>query len=698
MGQGAVMVLRVWIGCLLALAAASFAPLAQAEPFRTEHVETELVSSRAAAAPGETFWIALRQDIIPHWHTYWRNPGDSGEPTEITAWALPPGFQAGELHWPAPEALPFDILVNYGYSGEVLFPIQLTVPESAAPGSTARLSAEIYWLVCMDICIPEEGAVALSLPIAATGRDDPDWAPRIAEAVAALPRAEGVEAHIEAGDPARLSIAFDQPGMIRNAAFFPFDRDAIAHAAPQTPSYGARGVTLALSPGADGGLGEAAVDGVLTYESHEGGQWAARSVEVNAAPGPVLPQTSGAGEPAAAGASADLGLPLALLFAFVGGLILNVMPCVLPVLAIKALSFAGGAHSGEARRHGLFYLAGVVATFAALALALLALRGAGEALGWGFQLQSPLVSAGLSLLFFVVGLNLLGVFEIGGGVQNVGQSLTARSGDVGAFFTGALAVVAATPCTAPFMAAASGFALSQPAPIMLAVFLALALGFAAPLVALSFAPGLQRVIPKPGPWMDRVKQVLAFPMFGAAIWLAWVLTAQAGANGALALLSIAAALAFLLFVARWGRAWLAAGAIVLVVVAAFTLPMAQLRGEAAASLGEEAWSPARVAELQVEGRPIFIDFTASWCVTCQVNKATSLTSARVIEAMRENDVAFLTADWTNRDDLIAAELARYGRAGVPLYLYFPAGASTPEILPQILTPDIVLEALNGDAS
>jgi thiol:disulfide interchange protein DsbD len=685
--------LRACIAALLGLAAVSLAT-ALAEPFRTPHVETELVSSRVSAAPGETIWIALRQDIIPGWHTYWRNPGDSGEPTEITAWRLPAGFVAGDLNWQAPEAIPFDILVNYGYAGEVLFPIQLTVPASAALGSTARIEADVDWLVCSDICIPEEGAVSLALPIAASGRDDPNWSQRIAEAVAALPRAEGVAAHIAAGEPARLSVALDAPQQIRNPAFFPYSRDAIAHAEPQSPSFGARGVTLSLAPGAGGALGRGELSGVLTFEAQDGLTWTRRAVEVNAAPGDVLPETSGAGPPA--GGAADLGLPLALLFAFIGGLILNIMPCVLPVLAIKALSFAGVSNAGEARRHGLFYLAGVIATFLALAGALIALRGAGQALGWGFQLQSPWISGALALLFFVIGLNLLGVFEIKAG-QNFGQKLTARGGEIGALFTGALAVLAAAPCTAPFMAAAAGFALSASPPITLLVFLALALGFAAPLVLLSFAPALQRLLPKPGAWMERLKNLLAFPMFGAAIWLAWVVTAQLGANGALALLSLAAALAFALFVSRWGRAWIVAGLVVLAAAAAFALPLAQPRG-AAQSLAEDVWSPARVAELRAAGRPVFVDFTATWCVTCQVNKATVFTRPRLIEALRTHNVAFLTADWTNRDDAIAAELARHGRAGVPLYLYYPPGAAAPQILPQILSEDIVLRALEGGGS
>jgi thiol:disulfide interchange protein DsbD len=335
-------------------------------------------------------------------------------------------------------------------------------------------------------------------------------------------------------------------------------------------------------------------------------------------------------------------------------------------------------------------------TFLALAGALIVLRGAGQAIGWGFQLQSPWVTSALALLFFAIGLNLLGVFNVGGSLQGAGASFTAHGGDIGAFFTGALAVIAATPCTAPFMAGAIGAALTQSAGTTLLVFAALALGFALPMTALSFAPALQRIIPKPGPWMERAKHVLAFPMFAAAVWLAWVLTEQTGSAGVLALLSLAAALAFAVFVARWGRVWLAIGVVALALTASLT--WRPLLGQASeAAIQWEAWSPARVAELRAEGRPVFVNFTAAWCVTCKVNEASTLANPRVARAFAEVNVAFLKADWTNRDETVAAALAEHGRAGVPLYLYYPSGGE-PVILPQILSEALILETVKGDAS
>ncbi|MBC7768435.1 MAG: thioredoxin family protein, partial [Phycisphaerales bacterium] len=531
----------------------------------------------------------------------------------------------------------------------------------------------------------------------------------------ALPRrAEGVDARITAGSPARLSVTLPNAGDVRNVRFFAFSRDVVAPADPQAPRMGASGLSFSLSPGVADNLGAVPLEGVVAFDVREGGEWVRRGVEILAQPGDALPGTDDEAaaisddyalaelegapqtdEAAQAGESMTaFALLAALGLAFVGGLILNIMPCVLPVLSVKALSFAGGAHVGEARRHGLFYFAGVMGTFLALAALLIVLREAGEAVGWGFQLQAPWVTSALALLFFVIGLNLLGVFSFGGSLQNAGGALTTRGGDAGSFFTGALAVIAATPCTAPFMAGAIGAALTQSAGVTLLIFAALAFGFALPLTLLHFAPGLQKVIPKPGPWMERVRNVLAFPMFAAAVWLVWVLAAQTGADGVAALLSVMAAIAFALFVSRWGRAWMVAGAIAIALTAALTWrPL--VGAETQAVLTSEPWSPERVEALRAEGRGVFVNFTAAWCVTCKVNEASALANPRVAQALAEADVAYLVGDWTNRDEAIAAALAEHGRAGVPLYLYYPPGGE-PMVLPQMLSQTLVLETIAGE--
>ncbi|MGD9966726.1 MAG: protein-disulfide reductase DsbD family protein [Hyphomonadaceae bacterium] len=699
---------------LAALVMGFLAAPAAAQPLPgPRQVDVGLHSARAAVAPGETFHVVLRQTINDGWHTYWRNPGDSGEATTLT-WRLPPGWRAGEIQWPAPEGIPFAMLVNYGYEGEVLFPLELTVPESAQTGSNVTLNADAYWLVCSDICIPENATLSLTLPVEARGRDDSQWAPRVAEAVANLPRPrDGVTAAITAGSPARLSVALPNAQNLRNPRFFPFEREVMAAAAAQAPHVGPGGLSFSLSPGVADNLGRAELPGVVVYEVQEAGAWVRRGVEISATPGEPIAATSdapaaisadyaladleAAGRSVAPGAADMTGAALlvAIALAFLGGLVLNVMPCVLPVLSVKALSFAGGVHAGDARRHGVFYLAGVMATFLLLAGVLIGLRSAGEAVGWGFQLQSPWVTSALALLFFVIGLNLIGVFEIGGRAQNLGAGLAASGGDAGAFFTGALAVIAATPCTAPFMATAIGAALTQSALTTLLVFAALGFGFALPLTLLHFAPGLQRLIPKPGAWMERARNVLAFPMFGAAVWLAWVLTEQAGSDGTVALLALFVTVTFLLVSMRWGRVWLAIGVLQLVITGAFIWrPLVGIEKQEV--LVSEPWSAARVTELQNEGRGVFVNFTAAWCVTCKVNEAATLSRPRVAQALAEANVAYLVADWTNRDEEIGRELASHGRAGVPLYVFYPADGGEAQVLPQVLSEALVLQTLAGD--
>ncbi len=684
--DGMAFAMRTLLALAAILLAFSFVAPADAQLPGPRRVEVSLHASRAAIAPGETFTMVLRQRIAEGWHTYWRNPGAAGEPTDI-AWTLPPGFAAGPIQWPTPEPLSALGLVNYGYSNEVLLPVEMRASQSARPGDAAQFTANVYLVVCSEeICVPEESVLSFSVPIAAQGRDHPQWAPRITEALANLPgRADELAVRITTGARPILSVA--APGA-REPYFFAFDRDVIDYGEDQSASSGPEGFSIALPPGVEP-IGDAPLEGLLTYVDANG---ARRAVEIAAEPGAVLPGTSGV-QYARAATLDTASFLAAIALAFLGGLILNVMPCVLPVLSVKGLSLAGGVQTGQVRRHGALYFAGVMATFLILAMVLIALRSAGEAVGWGFQLQTPWVTAALALLFFAIGLNLLGVFEIGGGLQSAGAGLTARGGDAGAFFTGALAVIAATPCTAPFMASAIGVAISQSAATTLLIFAALALGFALPLTMLHYAPGLQRLIPKPGPWMERAKNVLAFPMFGAAVWLTWILAEQSGPMGVLALLSLAAAIAFVLFVARWGRGWLIASAIVLALTGAFSWrPL--LGVERQAILVSEPWSPARVNELRSEGRSVFVNFTAAWCVTCKVNERVAFTPA-VARAFEAAGIAYLEADWTNRDETIASALAEHGRAGVPLYLYYPTNGEA-RVLPQLLTEGLILGAIEGE--
>ncbi len=717
----------LWFSAFIALAAAP-ALGAEGAPARSDNVEVRLVSDRVSIAPGETFYVGLHKTIAPSWHTYWRNAGDAGEATEIT-WSLPQGLSAGEILWPTPKVYTIGgVVTNYIFEEELLLNTPFTASDDLEPGQTLRIDAELYWQECAEICIPvDDIQVSLELPVVAPGAAvrDATWGPQVAETVANVAVPLGFEAGLtREGDVVRLSVADDAlsaalaEGALRNPYFFPFSSRAIKHTAPQPATFGERGFSLALSPGR--GLREELPDtsGVLAFEERRNGAWAQRSVEITAQQGavdigPILAAAGGAGFAAGSDGGAGFGglsLLTALGFAFVGGLILNLMPCVFPVLSIKAMGFVSKAHDnpGEIRRHGLVFLAGVLVSFAVVAGALIVVSSAGAAVGWGFQLQSPIFVTALALLMFIIGLNLLGFFEIGTSLQGVGGGLADKGGDLGAFFTGVLAVVVATPCTAPFMASALGFALAQPPAAAMGVFLMLGLGLAAPFVALSFAPGLLRFLPKPGAWMDTFKQALSFPMFLTAIWLVWTVIQQAGADAAgwalIAMTSVAFAIWALKQAGGAAKIVARSAAVLGFVIAAGALALVSPMGGAtaatatqAAQASEEAWSPERVAQLRAEGRGVFVDFTAAWCITCQVNKRTTLTTAAVQAAFAEHDVVFLTADWTNRDPVIAETLEKHGRAGVPLYLLY-TGEGEPQILPPLLTPQIVIDAVKAAAA
>lgn len=709
------------LAVLLGLFALLGASPATAAPVDTGHLEAELVAQERGAVPGGTVYVALRQKIDKGWHTYWRNPGDSGEPTSIR-WTLPTGWQAGDIVWATPSRMPIGPLLNYGYAGEVLLPVPIQVPVSAKVGSTATLKADVTFLVCELTCVPEAATLTLTVPVVADAPGaDPLWGEAVAAALAAAPRPSGLAA-VYAVDAGIVRLAVTGAPLkdadLSRAYFFPFDATVLDHAKPQPVERGAEGLTLSLPAGVafSAGQSPAALAGVLSL----GG----RAFEISATAGLLPPGARGGGvlppaplddhDPAAKPGSA-IGLPLALLFAFVGGLILNLMPCVFPVLSMKAAALAGHAHDPRAARlQGVAYLLGVLATFLALAGALVALKAAGQAVGWGFQLQSPVMVAGLALVMLLVALNLSGVFEAGTSLQGAGAASAARGGLRGSFLTGVLAVVVAAPCTAPFMASAMGYALTRDAWLSLPVFAALGLGLASPFVLLSFAPALLTRLPRPGPWMETLRHVLAFPMYGAVAWLVWVLAQQTGSAGLALALAAGVLAAFAAWL--WGHAQrrppapvarsLAALLAVAVIALTGLLALERSAPESAAAQasGEtaqvpyEPWSPERVAALRAEGRPVFVNFTAAWCVTCQVNERTSLSTRTVAEALARNNAVYLKADWTRRDAVIAAALTEHGRAGVPLYLVYGADGSEPVVLPQLLTEGMVAEALDKAAA
>ena len=687
-------------------------------PQRNVRIEVELVPMNAWAAPGSTAVVALRQKIQPGWHTYWRNPGDSGGPTTLD-WSLPAGVVAGEILWPLPNRQRLGDIVNLGYEGQVFLPVPIDIPAGARPGTTIPLTVTALLFVCSDeMCVPDSFTLRLDLPIREgtaplTGSDGA----AIQRLVETAPRPAGITARATLTG-GRLVLSATGGALagadIGRATFYPFEAGRIDHDVALSAAAGPDGLSLTLDPTDDlvaSGL-TAPLAGVLATDA---GAW-----EIAAVPGSPLPGTTGRGlatADAPGGGAFDAGTAArAILFAFLGGLILNLMPCVFPVLALKAAALARSSRdAGEARVDGLAYLAGVLATILMLGGVLLVLRGLGQEIGWGFQLQSPPVVALLALLMLVVGLNLAGLFQIGLGLQAAGGSRLSRlNGPIGAFFTGVLAVVVAAPCTAPFMAVALGAALVLPAPLALLVFLFLGLGLALPYLAISLSPGLLARLPRPGPWMERLQQVLSVPMFAAALWLGWVFQRQQGWTPALLLMAGAT----LLGLAAWAfgrrqtaraagkpaRPLMLASALALVVALGLTGVASSLAPSVRTGSGDGSgpatrpWSTQAVAEAQAAGKPVLVDFTADWCVSCKINERTSLQSPRVAEAIARTGTVYLVADWTLRDPVIARELARHGRSGVPLYLVYAPGEAAPRILPQLLTEGVVLEALEAASS
>lgn len=705
--------LRLAGKCLAAIVAAvTLAGAATAQvSAKSDHAEGTLVFERAAATPGDTFLGALKLDLAEGWHVYWRNPGDSGLPPTAT-WSPSPGVAVGDFRFPAPHAIPLATLMNYGYEHQVVLPFQIQIAADAKPGASVQIGGKIEYLICADICIPEDIELATTLRLAGSPEPDSEGSAVIAGVLPRIPVTMTGKASVErTATGFRLAVA--DPGLAgslgaaKNIRFFP-DGPELSNPAQQLVKTGPEGVSIELTASDFAKAGDQNLAGIIVVTDDAGAQHA---WEVGATPGPapagvaeaefVNADTSGIAPPAAA-ATPPMGLGdlmLTLGFAFIGGLVLNLMPCVLPVLTIKAAGLVHTAHDPKVSRvHGVAYLAGVVLCFAVIGAILIALRAAGDQAGLGFQLQYPPVTALFALIMFAVGLNLLGVFEIGGSLMGVGGQLADKGGTSGAFFTGLLAAFVGAPCVGPFMAPAVGVAISQPPLVVMAVFITIGLGLAAPFVLLSFTPAFAKILPKPGKWMATFRQALAFPMFLTVLWLLWVLSGQAGADGVIAVLAGAIALAFGIWLAeRIGRNMLGKVVAGLVILAAFVVPAtATTWSKAEAEVTANAWSPEKVAELQAEGRVIFVDFTARWCVTCQFNKA-AIHDANVTRTFADLDVAFLEADWTNKDKVIADELAKHGAAGVPLYLVYPAKGGAPKQLDQLLTPGMIETAVRQAA-
>jgi thiol:disulfide interchange protein len=692
------------LGLLCFAASTAFAASNAADAL---HLHVQIIAPAAQLSPGASSEAGLYFKLDPGWHVYWQNAGDSGEPPHIQ-WTLPDGITAGSLQFPAPQRLPLGPLMDFGYENEVLFPFNLDVASTAKPGPVA-LHAKVAWLVCREVCIPGKAELEVDRVIAAAGAQVAEVAPDkeiYDRLVGQLPQP------LPANDSAvfqptatgfRLAVSTGQRET--QAVFFPEDQNIVDNPAPQTLTPKRTGLILDLKKDSNLTASPTQLRGVVELS---GG----RSYEIVATREVSFGEFR-IGDGPVPSAFSFVALARIVGLAFLGGLILNLMPCVFPVLFLKGLALvnSGNEEKHKLRAHGFVYTAGILVSFWALVALLLGLRAAGGTLGWGFQFQSPVFLSLMAALLFFLGLSLAGQFEIGLTLTSAGGSLAEKQGYAGSFFTGVLAVVVATPCTAPFMGAAIGYALAQPAAVTFAVFTALALGLAAPYVALTLQPAWTRLLPKPGVWMDILKQAISVPIFGTVIWLAWVVAQAYGANLLLALLSIFLLLAIAgWFLGRWPAkrgATAVAAIILLVVVAACVVapkkfgaapPSASPQPSSASTAAGSTWQPWSADAVQhalAAGQPVFVDFTAGWCLSCQVNERVALDRPEVMQAFAAANVVLLRADWTREDPAITQALTDLGRSGVPVYALYTPGQSTPQLLPQVLTPGIVTDALSG---
>jgi thiol:disulfide interchange protein/DsbC/DsbD-like thiol-disulfide interchange protein len=699
---------RILLTCISLMAG-----LLWAEPVRDKHVAAELIAETTHVQPGQPFWLAIKLTMDPHWHTYWRNPGDSGLGTTVD-WELPEGYAADPLIWPHPERIASGPLVSYGYENEVAL-LALITPPAAETATSLAIRAKAAWLMCEEVCIPGNATLALTIPVRdAAPSADARWTALFANHRAQVPASEvGWTARADVTDKeVVLTLTPGTPSQrgAWSAEFFPYADDVIDHAAEQRLMAVGNSFELRMPRSTLSKTNPATLNGILVRKDGWREDGSTPAWEISAAVG--APTTT-APTAAPATPTRSMSFPLALLFAFAGGLILNLMPCVFPVISIKILGFVEQAGESRARlfSHGLVFSLGVLVCFWGLAGTLMALRASGSEIGWGFQLQQPVVVIVLAAVFFVLGLSLFGIFEIGLSLTSAGAGVQSKSGYIGSFFSGLLATVVATPCTAPFMGAALGYALALPTFSALLIFTMLGLGMALPYLVLSASPGLIQRIPRPGPWMETLKQFMGFLMMATVVWLAWVLSLQSGSGAIIALMGGFVGLGMAAWIlGRWAALHRAPGTRWVARFLALTLAIVSMRpatqaaregrseGADAAVVTEggvtwEVWSPERVTELRAAGKTVFVDFTAAWCLTCQVNKRVALHQREVEAAFLEKGVVTLKADWTDRNETIARALSDFGRSGVPLYVLY-GSAAEPVLLPEVLTPGVVLEALN----
>jgi len=681
---------------------------------RSENVEAQLISEVMTIQPGKSFTIALRMKMDEHWHTYWRNGADAGLPTEIV-WTLPDGFKAGELQWPFPENINTPPLVTYGYHDQIFLLTEIDAPADVSPGEKITISARADWLECEEVCIPGGVDLILNMEVAeGAAKITEKWVKDFSDTRVLLPLKDSGWKFAANEKDSQLIVQGQSPDWfdsdLGNVYFFPYEFGLIEYAKPQVAEF--KNGLLNLKVIRPEGAEKMTVEGILVSQNGWRGQGSEKSHYIKIEEQSELQGTSTE--------SVGFGsIFYYLLLAFGGGIILNLMPCVLPVLSLKIMGFVQQANEdkSQAWKHGAVFTLGVLVSFWVLAGSLLVLRAGGEQLGWGFQLQEPVFLIILSAFLFLFGLSMFGVFEIGTSLTTIEGKTGNKKGWVGSFVSGVTATVVATPCTAPFMGSALGFALTQPEWVSMSIFTFLGLGMAFPYVLLASIPSLLKFIPKPGRWMESMKEFMGFLLLATVLWLLWVLGLQAGANmvivvlGALLVISVAGWI-----YGRWGNLAMpqksrnistALAVIITIVTLVFTIDSIDTfaetpQGNMATSSEGIQWqnySESLVSELHNSGQAVFIDFTAAWCLSCQVNERVAFSSEEVQNKFTELGITAIKADWTSRDDKITKALAGFGRNSVPLYVYYPAGKNQePILLPELITPGIVLDAFENTGS
>ena len=692
----------------------------QAEPVKAPHIQVELVSELQTIRPGQVFWVGIHQKLEKHWHTYWTNSGDSGIPPKMK-WKLPKGFKVSPIIWPTPKKIRVGPLANYGYEDEVLLLMEVTAPKKLS-GPTVLLSGEFRWLVCEEECIPGKALLKRAFQVSPTAsRLDKKWAPAFLQAKKRLPLKEHALKATWKEGPKHITFAISGiQKKLQNQGItfylFPDTKEVLAHSPKQSIQWKQNQLLVKVQKHSYFKKPKLFRSLLVAYKGSgkKSKVLSAYHLEVNPTASAVVKKGSKDTALPGSSGSSELSFWMALLFAFLGGVLLNLMPCVFPILSIKIIHFVEMSHEdpSTSKRHGLFYTLGVLASFLTLAISLQVLQAGGKQLGWGFQLQSPVFILLLLYMMFLMGLSLSGWFTLQASWLGMGDSLASKSGDVGSFFTGVLATVVATPCTAPLMAPALGFALGQPFLLNVLIFSSLGFGMAFPYLLLSFYPALQRFMPKPGKWMETFKELMAFPLYATGLWLLWVLEMQVGSKGLFVALGGLFGTVFAIWILKIDskkeglrRFLMAFGLLVLLgsvgwsvqgIQSAQPVQASTSKGKSGFGNLEKPFTPKRLQELLKANKPVFLNFTAAWCITCKVNERLVIRTQAIEELFKKRKIHYLVGDWTNSDPNITKMLHRFKRNGVPLYIYFRGKGAKAQVFPQILTQKILLSALSKE--